>query len=56
MSMVTKSLTKAGIYSSGIPAEPTSQWHKNVVRYRQMDKLVARVKKLEDPDIGNVTE
>ena len=56
MSMVTKSLTKAGIYSSGIPAEPTSQWHKNVVRYRQMDKLVARVKKLEDPDIRNDTE
>lgn len=56
MSMVTKSLTKAGIYSSGIPAEPTSQWHKNVVRYRQMDKLVARVKKLEDPDIKNDTE
>ena len=56
MSMVTKSLTKAGIYSSGIPAEPTSQWHKNVVRYRQMDKLVARVKKLEDPDITNDTE
>tara|TARA_B100000795_G_scaffold167612_1_gene126191 strand:+ start:456 stop:1481 length:1026 start_codon:yes stop_codon:yes gene_type:complete len=56
MSMVTKSLTEAGIYSSGIPAEPTSQWHKNVVRYRQMDKLVARVKKLEHPDIENTTE
>ena len=56
MSMVTKSLTKAGIYSSGIPAEPSSQWHKNVVRYRQMDKLAARVKKLEHPDIGNITK
>ena len=56
MSMVTKSLTKAGIYSSGIPAEPTSQWHKNVVRYRQMDKLAVRVKKLEHPDIGNITK
>ena len=56
MSMVTKSLTKAGIYSSGIPAEPSSQWHKNVVRYRQMDKLTARVKKLEHPDIGNITK
>ena len=56
MSMVTKSLTKAGIYSSGIPAEPSSQWHKNVVRYRQMDKLTARVKKLEHPDNGNITK
>ena len=47
MTMVTKSIKEAGIYSSGIPAERNSQWHKNVVRYRQMDKLAARVKKLE---------
>jgi len=47
MTMVTKSLTEAGVYSSGIPVEPTAQWHKNVVRYRQIDKLAARVKKLE---------
>ncbi len=48
MTMVTKSITSAGVYSSGIPAEPTAQWHKNVIRYRQMDKLVARVKELEE--------
>ena len=47
MTMVTKSITKSGVYSSGIPAEPTQQWHRNVVRYRQIDKLVGRVKKLE---------
>jgi len=51
MTMVTKSLTtKSGAYSSGIPAEPTAHWHKNVVRYRQMDKLAARVKKLEQSE------
>ncbi len=47
MTMVTKSITSAGVYSSGIPAEPTQQWHKNVIRYRQMDKLFAKVKVLE---------
>lgn len=47
MSMVTKSISKAGVYSSGIPVEPNQQWHRNVVRYRQMDKLVERVKTLE---------
>ena len=47
MSMVTKSITKAGTFSSGIPAEPTHQWHRNVIRYRQMDKLAERVKQLE---------
>ena len=54
--MVTKSIKEAGIYSSGIPAERNSQWHKNVVRYRQMDKLAARVKKLEHPKHRDVIE
>jgi len=47
MTMVTKSINSAGSYSSGIPAEPTALWHKSVIRYRQMDKLVAKVKELE---------
>ena len=47
MSMVTKSIREAGVYSSGIPAEPTQQWHKNVVRYRKMGELTDRVKQLE---------
>ena len=47
MTMVTKSISQPGPYSSGIPAEPTKQWHRNIVRYRQMDKLVERVKTLE---------
>jgi len=47
MTMVTKSLMQPGSYSSGIPVEPTQVWHKNVVRYRQLDKLVERVKSLE---------
>jgi UDP-3-O-[3-hydroxymyristoyl] glucosamine N-acyltransferase len=48
MSMVTKSITEAGVFSSGIPVEPARQWHKNVIRYRQMDKLAERVKQLEN--------
>lgn len=47
MTMVTKSINMSGVYSSGIPVEPARQWHRNVIRYRQMDKLVERVKKLE---------
>jgi UDP-3-O-[3-hydroxymyristoyl] glucosamine N-acyltransferase len=47
MTMVTKSIRDPGSYSSGMPAETTKQWHKNVVRYRQLDKLSERVKKLE---------
>lgn len=47
MSMVTKSIGESGVYSSGIPIEPARQWHKNVIRYRQMDKLFDRVAELE---------
>ena len=47
MTMVTKSIRDPGSYSSGMPAETTKQWHRNVVRYRQLDKLSERVKKLE---------
>jgi len=48
MTMVTKSIKQAGSYSSGIPAEETHHWHKNVIRYRQMEKLTERVKQLEN--------
>lgn len=46
MSMVTKSL-KPGVYSSGTPLERTEQWHKNAVRFRQLDDMARRLKKLE---------
>ncbi|AFJ01884.1 UDP-3-O-(3-hydroxymyristoyl) glucosamine N-acyltransferase [Methylophaga frappieri] len=48
MSMVTKSISEAGSYSSGIPVEPTREWHKNVIRYRQMEKLFKQVKTLTE--------
>ncbi|MBN45508.1 MULTISPECIES: UDP-3-O-(3-hydroxymyristoyl)glucosamine N-acyltransferase [unclassified Methylophaga] len=47
MSMVTKSILTAGTYSSGIPVEPTREWHRNVIRYRQLDKLNDKLKQLE---------
>jgi UDP-3-O-[3-hydroxymyristoyl] glucosamine N-acyltransferase len=50
MTMVTKSILSPGVYSSGIPAEPTQQWHKNVVRYRQLEQLNERVKKIENKE------
>ena len=44
---VTKTITESGVYSSGMPAEPNQQWRRNIIRYRQLDKLVERVKQLE---------
>ena len=47
-SMVTKSITQPGVYSSGMPVLPSRDWQRNTVRLRQIDKLVDRVKALED--------
>ena len=47
MSMVTKSIKEAGVYSSGIPAAPNKEWQRNTVQLRQIGKLIERVKALE---------
>lgn len=47
MAMVTNSIKEAGSYSSGTALEPTASWRRNVVRFRQLDKLAGRVKELE---------
>ena len=47
MSFVHKSLTEAGVYSSGTPLEPTRQWRKNFVRFQKLDDLARRVRHLE---------
>lgn len=38
MSMVTKSITKAGSYSSGTVAMPTANWRRAAVRFRQLGR------------------
>lgn len=47
MSMVSKSITKAGSYSSGTPMTDTVSWRKNAVRMRQLDQMSKRISILE---------
>jgi UDP-3-O-[3-hydroxymyristoyl] glucosamine N-acyltransferase len=47
MSMITKSLKNAGVYSSGLPAQTNAEWRKSIAHIRRLDGLVKRVKKLE---------
>lgn len=47
MSLVTKSITLAGTYSSGTPLESNADWRRNAVRFRQLDTLARRVARLE---------
>lgn len=52
MTMVTRSLTESGVYSSGTGVDSNQQWRKSVVRFRQLDDIARRLrgleKKLED--------
>lgn len=47
MSLVSRSIKQPGVYSSGTGLEPNRQWKRNVVRFRQLDELARRVRKLE---------
>lgn len=47
MSMVTRSITEPGVYSSGLAAMPNDQWNKVFVRLRRLDEMARRVQKLE---------
>jgi len=47
MTMVTRSITRPGVYSSGVPAQDNDSWNRNYARFRQLDKLARRVQRLE---------
>ena len=47
MAMVTGSINKPGMYSSGTGLLPTGEWRKAAVRFRQLDELAKRVRVLE---------
>jgi len=45
--MITKDITEPGTYGSSFPSEPAKEWAKKVGRFRRLDALAERVKKLE---------
>ena len=47
MSMITKAITEAGVYSSGMPAQSNREWRKNMVALKNIDDLNQRIKVLE---------
>lgn len=46
-SLVTNSIKKPGVYSSGIPIDTNKNWQKNSIRFKQLDKLAKKIKQLE---------
>jgi len=47
MSLVTNSILKPGVYSSGTGAMENGQWRRNAVRFKQLDNIARRVMRLE---------
>lgn len=45
--MVSHSVSEPGVYSSGMPLEKANVWRRMVARFKRLDRLEARVKKLE---------
>lgn len=45
--MVTKSLTEPGVYSSGMPVSTNQEWRKNISRLRHLDDMYKRIRALE---------
>lgn len=47
-SLVTKSISKPGVYSSGTPLQENAQWHKNFARFKQLDSMARRLTELQN--------
>jgi UDP-3-O-[3-hydroxymyristoyl] glucosamine N-acyltransferase len=47
MTMVTRSITEPGSYSSGTAMQPAGEWRKSAARIRQLDDMARRLQQLE---------
>ncbi len=46
-SMVTKSISEPGVYSSGLPLKDNLSWRKNIARFNQLGNIVERISSIE---------
>ncbi|WP_407311910.1 UDP-3-O-(3-hydroxymyristoyl)glucosamine N-acyltransferase [Pseudomonas sp. nanlin1] len=47
MTMVTRSITEPGSYSSGTAMQPAAEWRKSAARIRQLDDMYKRLQQVE---------
>lgn len=45
--VVSKDITEPGVYAASFTAEPAMEWSRKVARFRRLDQLIERVRKLE---------
>jgi UDP-3-O-[3-hydroxymyristoyl] glucosamine N-acyltransferase len=49
-SLITKSITEPGTYTSGLPFMPHAEWLKNAVHLRRLEKMAGELRKLSAGD------
>lgn len=47
MTLVSHSIHAPGVYSGSLPVDEAARWRKNSVRFRQLDELARRLRRLE---------
>ncbi|MBB3103716.1 UDP-3-O-[3-hydroxymyristoyl] glucosamine N-acyltransferase [Azomonas macrocytogenes] len=47
MTMVTRSISKPGAYSSGTGIQPAAEWRRSAARFHQLDDMARRLQQLE---------
>lgn len=47
MTLVTRSITRPGVYSGSLPMDNVERWRKNSARFRHLDELARRIAALE---------
>jgi UDP-3-O-[3-hydroxymyristoyl] glucosamine N-acyltransferase len=52
-SLVTRSFTKPGVYSGNLPATGNADWRRSIARFRHLDEMWRRLKKLEGEVFAN---
>jgi UDP-3-O-[3-hydroxymyristoyl] glucosamine N-acyltransferase len=45
--MISRSITKPGVYSGNLPADEARQFRRNSARFQKLDELARRVRRLE---------
>ncbi|HET6628508.1 MAG TPA: UDP-3-O-(3-hydroxymyristoyl)glucosamine N-acyltransferase [Woeseiaceae bacterium] len=48
--MISKDIREPGFYTGSFPAEKDRDWKRKVARFRRLDELVRRIRKLEEDD------
>jgi UDP-3-O-[3-hydroxymyristoyl] glucosamine N-acyltransferase len=56
MTLVTKSINRPGVYSSGTPAQENAVWNRNSARFRHLDRLARKIRRLEQQLAASATD